>query len=158
MTKRMIMAALALAGIFLALYLLFYKLGMLGSLNCRVGSCETVNTSKWATFLGFPVAGWGVAWYVVAFAVSLAGTTERFAGSRNVSLALLGLTASGLLFSAYLTWLELFVIQAICQWCVVSAVIVLVMFVLAVLDLRETSEAPVGEIENAREEIFPGRP
>lgn len=158
MTKRMIMAALALAGIFLALYLLFYKLGMLGGLTCSVGSCETVNTSKWATFLGFPVAGWGVGWYVTAFAVSLAGTTSRFADSRNVPLALVGLTASGLLFSAYLTWLELFVIHAICQWCVVSAVIVLVMFVLAVLDLRETSEAAVGEFENAGKEIFPGSP
>ncbi|MGK2962462.1 MAG: vitamin K epoxide reductase family protein [Gemmatimonadaceae bacterium] len=133
------MAALALAGIFLALYLLFYKLGMLGSLTCSVGSCETVNTSKWATFLGFPVAGWGVAWYVTAFVVSLAGTTERFADSRNVSLVLVGLTGSGLLFSAYLTWLELFVIHAICQWCVVSAIIVLAMFVMAVLDFRDTS-------------------
>jgi len=139
MTKRMILAALALAGIFLALYLLFYKLGLLGSLTCNVGSCETVNTSKWATFLGLPVAGWGVAWYVTAFAVALAGTTERLADSRNVSLLLLGLTASGLIFSAYLTWLELFVIHAICQWCVVSAIIVLVMFVIAVLDFRETS-------------------
>lgn len=55
----MAMAVLALAGIFVALYLLLYKLGMIGNLNCSVGSCETVNTSKWATFLGFPVAAWG---------------------------------------------------------------------------------------------------
>jgi uncharacterized membrane protein len=137
MTKRMVMAALALAGIFLALYLLFYKLGMLGSLTCSVGSCETVNTSKWATFLGFPVAAWGVAWYVTAFSVSLAGTTQRCADSRNPSLLLLGLTASGVRFSAYLTWLGLWVIHAICQWGVVSAFSVLVMFVISVLDFRE---------------------
>ena len=136
MTKRMVVAALALAGIFLALYLLLYKLGMIGALTCSVGSCETVNTSKWAKFLGLPVAGWGVAWYVATFALALASIQERFAESKTISLAMLFLTSTGLLFSAYLTWLELFVIHAICQWCVVSAILVLVMFILIVLDYR----------------------
>lgn len=137
MTKRMIVAALALAGIFLALYLLLYKLGMIGALTCNVGSCETVNTSKWARFLGIPVAGWGVAWYMATFAMAVASIQGRFADSPGISLALLVMTTTGLIFSAYLTWLELFVIHAICQWCVVSAVLVLVMFILTVLDYRE---------------------
>jgi uncharacterized membrane protein len=136
MTKRMVVAALALAGIFLALYLLLYKLGMIGALTCSVGSCETVNTSKWAKFLGLPVAGWGVAWYVATFALAIVSIQERFAESKTISLAMLFLTSTGLLFSAYLTWLELFVIHAICQWCVVSAILVLVMFILSVLDYR----------------------
>ena len=138
----MIVAALALAGIFLALYLLLYKLGMIGALTCSVGSCETVNTSKWARFLGLPVAGWGVAWYLATFVVAMAGTRERFAESRSMSLILLLMTGSGLVFSAYLTYLELFVINAICQWCVVSAILVLVMFVLTLLDFRELGHAP----------------
>ena len=70
----MIVAALALAGIFLAVYLLLYKLGMVGSLACSVGSCETVNTSKWATFLGIPVAGWGVAFYAGMFVLAMVST------------------------------------------------------------------------------------
>jgi uncharacterized membrane protein len=140
MTKRMIVAALALAGIFLALYLLLYKLGMIGGLTCSVGSCETVNTSKWARFLGLPVAGWGVAWYTATFAMAVAGIQGRFADSRGMALALLVMTASGLVFSIYLTYLELFVIHAICQWCVVSAVLVLVMFILTLLDYRESGQ------------------
>ncbi len=140
MTKRMIVAALALAGIFLALYLLLYKLGMIGALTCSVGSCETVNTSKWARFLGIPVAGWGVAWYLATFTMAVAGIQGRFASSRGMALALLLMTASGLIFSVYLTYLELFVINAICQWCVVSAVLVLVIFVLTLLDFRETGQ------------------
>jgi uncharacterized membrane protein len=139
MTKRMVVAALALAGIFLALYLLLYKLGMIGALTCSVGSCETVNTSKWAKFLGLPVAGWGVAWYVATFALAIVSIQESFAASKVISLAMLVLTSTGLLFSIYLTWLELFVIHAICQWCVVSAILVLVMFVLSVLDYRSVS-------------------
>ena len=141
MNKRMIVAALALAGIFLALYLLLYKLGMIGALTCSVGSCETVNTSKWARFLGLPVAGWGVAWYMATFALALGGIQGRFAESRGLPLALLVMTSSGLVFSTYLTYLELFVINAICQWCVVSAVLVVVMFILTLLDYRESRQA-----------------
>lgn len=131
------MAVLALAGIFVALYLLLYKLGMIGNLNCSVGSCETVNTSKWATFLGFPVAAWGVGFYLGMFALSVLGVQQRYADSRNMSQALLLFSGTGVLFSAWLTYLELFVIHAVCQWCVVSAVIVTAIFVLAVFDYRE---------------------
>jgi len=133
----MAMAVLALAGIFVALYLLLYKLGMIGNLNCSVGSCETVNTSKWATFLGFPVAAWGVGFYLGMFALSVLGVQQRYADSRNMSQALLLFSGTGVLFSAWLTYLELFVIHAVCQWCVVSAVIVTAIFVLAVFDYRE---------------------
>lgn len=143
MTKRMIVAAFALAGIFLALYLLLYKLGMIGELTCSIGSCETVNTSKWATFLGLPVAGWGVAFYIGMFVLAMASMQLRFAASRTVSAVMLAVTASGLLFSAYLTWIELFVIHAICQWCVVSAVIVFCMFVIALLDYRDMGRSAV---------------
>ena len=134
----MVIAALALAGIFLSLYLLLYKLGMVGSLSCAVGSCETVNTSKWATFLGLPVAGWGVGFYTVTFVAALFSTSERNEGSRTVGLALVTLLATGVLFSAWLTYLELFVIHAICQWCVVSAILVTVMLVVGIMDLRAT--------------------
>lgn len=136
MTRRMVLAALALAGIFVALYLTLFKLGAIGELTCSVGSCEQVNTSRWSTFLGFPVAAWGVAFYLATFAVSVLGTTDRWAADPQVSRVLVGLTATGVLFSAWLTYLELFVIHAICIWCVVSAIIVTVMFVVAILDLR----------------------
>jgi uncharacterized membrane protein len=134
----MIVAMLSLAGIFVAVYLLLYKLGLIGALTCSIGSCETVNTSKWATFLGLPVAGWGVAWYIGMFVLSLVSTGERFAESPVISLVLLLVAGTGLLFSVYLTFLELFVIHAICQWCVVSAIIVTVIFIVAFLDYRDS--------------------
>ena len=139
MTKRMIVAALALAGIFIGLYLTLYKLGIIGELTCSVGSCETVNTSKWAVFLGFPVAAWGVFFYVAVFVLALVGTSERFEHAKSVSLILALWSTVGLLFSAWLTYLELAVIQAICIWCVVSAVLVTAIFVLSLADLREKS-------------------
>ncbi len=139
----MIVAALALAGIFIGLYLTLYKLGLIGELTCSVGSCETVNTSKWALFLGFPVAAWGVFFYIAVFVLSLAGTFERFERMPGISWILVLLSTVGLIFSAWLTYLELAVIHAICIWCVISAILVTMIFVLSVADLREKSKASV---------------
>jgi uncharacterized membrane protein len=139
--KRMIVAALALAGVFVALYLTLYKLGAIGQLACTVGSCERVNSSQWATFLGAPVAVWGLVFYVVLFAVAFVGTTPQYAVRRAVSVTLTAMSLTGVLFSGWLTWLELFVIHAICQYCVVSACIVTLIFLTSVADLLSTKSA-----------------
>jgi uncharacterized membrane protein len=140
----MLAALVALAGLFVATYLTLYKLGVIGQLSCSVGSCETVQLSRWATLFGLPVAVWGVGYYAAAFALTLAGVQERFADSRGLSLALVVLTGWGLIFSAWLTYLELFVIHAICQWCVVSAVLATVLFVICFLDWRQ--DRPLREV------------
>ena len=133
----MIVGALAFIGVFVSTYLTLYKYGVIGTLQCAVGSCETVNTSRWATFLGLPVAAWGLGFYVGVLALVFVGIQERYADSRQFALALVALTGWGVVFSGWLTYLELFVIDAICIWCVTSAVIVLVMFVVSFLDYRE---------------------
>lgn len=133
----MLAALVALAGMFVALYLTLYKLGYIGTLVCAVGSCETVQTSKWATFLGFPVGAWGVAYYVAVLVLSLAGLAPALAERRGVSQLLVALTGFGVLFSLWLTYLELFVIHAVCQWCVISAILATVLFLICWLDLRD---------------------
>ncbi len=138
MTKRMIVAALALAGIFIGLYLTLYKIGVIGELTCSIGSCETVNTSKWSWFLGLPVAAWGLFFYVDVFAIALVGTMPRFESEPVISLVLTAEAAVGVLFSAWLTYLELAVIHAICIWCVTSAIVVTLIFLTSLLDLQES--------------------
>ena len=133
----MIVAALALAGIFIATYLTLYKLGVIGELSCSIGSCETVNTSKWSRFVGMPVAAWGVLFYVEVFIFALVGTLPRFENARFISLILVIESGFGVLFSAWLTYLELAVIHAICIWCVTSAVIVTLILFVSVADSRE---------------------
>jgi len=141
MTRRMLTALVALVGLFVALYLWMYKAGMIGALACGAGSCETVQLSKWATLLSLPVAAWGVAFYAVVCAVAMALVQDRWAQSRRLSLLLLLLTSWGVVFSLWLTYLELFVIDAICRWCVVSAVIACVLWVLALGDWRAVRRA-----------------
>jgi len=132
-------AALALAGIFISLYLTLYKMGVIGELSCSIGSCETVNTSKWSRFLGLPVAAWGLLFYLDVFAVAILSTFPRFEDERAFSIVLVAESLVGVLFSAWLTYLELGVIHAICIWCVTSAVIVTLILLVSVLDFREFS-------------------
>ena len=132
----MAIALMSLVGILIALYLTLYKIGVVGDLSCSIGSCETVNTSRWATFLGLPVAAWGLAAYVALFALAIAGTTERYAGSRGLSWLLVAIAGWSVLFSGWLTYLELFVIDAICIWCVTSALLLVAIFVASVVDLK----------------------
>jgi uncharacterized membrane protein len=138
MTKRMWMALISLAGLFLGVYLTMYKFGIIGSLACNVGSCEQVQTSRWSVFLGLPVATWGVGFYVLMLALAIAGLQPRFMDSRRLSLVMLLLTGWGVVFTAWLNYLEAFVIHAWCEWCLGSAGMVAVLFVLALLDWRET--------------------
>ena len=137
MTKRMVIAVLALGGVFVSAYLTMYKLGYIGQLSCSIGSCETVQMSKWATFLGLPVAAWGVAYYVAVLATAIAGTLSSFTESRQLSALLLVEAILGFVFTAYLTSLEAFVIHAYCIYCLGSAAIVTLILIAAVADYRE---------------------
>jgi uncharacterized membrane protein len=130
----MAMALIALIGVFLSVYLTLYKLGYIGTLACGSGSCEYVQLSKWGDFLGVPVSAWGIAYYAGVLALGIAGVQDRYADSPRLTNALVYVTGAGLLFSIWLTYLELFVIHAICRWCLGSAALTLVLFGLAVWD------------------------
>lgn len=133
---RMVAAVLSLTGVFVSTYLALYKFGLIGELVCGVGSCQTVQLSRWADLLGLPVAAWGVLFYLATLGVSLVGVQPRFAESRGPTIVLLALTGWGVVFSLWLTYLELFVIDAICQWCVVSAIITVLLLGAAIADWR----------------------
>jgi len=145
MTKRMWMALVSLAGLFLGAYLTLYHYGMIGTLACGVSSCEQVQTSRWSMFLGLPVATWGAGFYVVMLVLSIVGMQEKYADSPKLSLLMVVLTGWGALFTAWLNYLEGFVIHAWCEWCLGSASMVLVLFILAVLDYRETRQIALAE-------------
>jgi uncharacterized membrane protein len=114
---RIAAALLALAGIAVATYIAIAESGG-GAPKCLAGGtgCETVAESRYSHLAGINVAVIGIAGYALLLAAAvLPGDAGRFGGFLT---ALVGFG-----FSAYLTYLELFVIDAICQWCVVSAVL-----------------------------------
>jgi len=85
------------------------------------GGCETVANSSYSHLLGINVALIGIAGYVfILVSALLRGDLARMSG--------FVLALAGFGFSVYLTYLELFVIDAICQWCVASAVLMTLLF------------------------------
>ena len=114
---RITAAVLALAGIGVATYISISEFGG-GTPVCLAGGhgCETVARSHYSHLAGINVAAIGIGGYVVLVICALVpGDAGRFGGFLT---ALVGFG-----FSAYLTYLELFVIDAICQWCVANAVL-----------------------------------
>ena len=135
---RMTVAVLALLGLLISVYLSLYKLGYLGAIQCGTGGCETVQSSVYAYFLGLPVAVWGVGAYAVLLVLAVAGVQPRWAEDSRAGWLILAVAITGVLFSAYLTYLEAAVIRAWCRWCVVSAVLITLIFFAALLDVRRT--------------------
>ncbi|MGH7605867.1 MAG: vitamin K epoxide reductase family protein [Gemmatimonadales bacterium] len=138
---RQAIALLALVGLFVAAYLWLYQLGVAGELKCGAGGCDTVQASPWARFLGVPVAFYGVVGYAAILGVALAGLRPAALPHRGPAILLAILATGGVLCSAWLTYLELFVIHAICRWCVASAVIITAIWVVALAGLRR-ADAP----------------
>jgi uncharacterized membrane protein len=136
MRQRQTIALLSLVGLFVALYLWLHKIGVIGTLQCGAGACDQVQTSRYAELFGIPVAFYGVVGYAALFAVALLGLRPASLGDRRFTLALGALATGGFAFSLYLTYLELFVIRAICRWCVASGVIVAAIWVIALAGWR----------------------
>lgn len=126
MSERRLTAAilaLGLAGVGIAGYLSWAHYAGVAPV-CATGGCETVQSSPWSRIAGVPVAVIGLAGY----ASILASLLARGELGRALTLAL---TLAGAAFSGYLTYLELYTIDAICFWCVASAAIMGTLAVLA---------------------------
>jgi uncharacterized membrane protein len=134
--RRLRVAALAIVvvGVGVAAYLTYvHYAGLKPFCAGGSGGCERVQSSSYAKLAGIPVAVLGLAGYV-AIAVALS------AGGERAQLAAAALAVTGFGFSAYLTYLELFVIHAICQWCVASAVLLTMLAALTVWRLLLTDD------------------
>ena len=130
---------LACVGFFLALYRCPPTLGLGGPIVCGVGDCATVQSSQYATLGPVPVSVIGVMGYVVLLALSFVGLQPKHRESRVIGGLLLAGSLGGGLFSAYLTYLEAFVIQAWCQYCVASAIIIALIFLASIPEAARLS-------------------
>ena len=138
MRYRQAIALLALVGLFVALYLWLHALGFGGGgpLKCGTGGCDTVQASPYAVLFGVPVAFYGVVGYLAILVAALVALRPAALLEPKWNVLLVGLATVGVLFTAYLTYIELFVIHAICRWCVGSAVIITAIWIVALVSLR----------------------
>jgi uncharacterized membrane protein len=135
---RIATALLALAGVAVAGYLTWvHYAGLQPFCVGGGGSCERVQSSEYAQVVGIPVAVIGLLGYLAILA-TLALPTEL----SRAAAAFLALV--GALFSAYLTYVELVELEAVCQWCVVSAVLMTALAGVCVARLLQIEAAPAG--------------
>ncbi|MCA9870859.1 MAG: vitamin K epoxide reductase family protein [Caldilineae bacterium] len=126
---------LTIVGIAVAGYLTYVKLFAIEPYCAGVGNCEAVQTSPYAELMGIPVAIWGLFTYIVLLGMVLVKRADWRDLGHLAGMAVFLVTMVGVIFSAYLTYLELFVIHAICPWCVASAVVMTLLFVLSVIEM-----------------------
>jgi uncharacterized membrane protein len=128
-------AVLALIGLLDSLYLSWIKLTNNTTACAGIGDCEAVNNSRYAEVAGIPIALIGVAGYLVILA-ALAAERRWPAAAWTLRLGVFGVALAGALYSAYLTYIEVAVLHAVCPFCVVSAVCMVGILILSVLRLR----------------------
>ncbi|OIO96601.1 MAG: hypothetical protein AUK03_03660 [Anaerolineae bacterium CG2_30_64_16] len=153
----MLIPILSIVGLGVAVYLTYVETQNVAAVCGPVGDCNAVQASPFARLFGFlPVGLLGAIGYV---AIMIAWAVERFGrklapaavqGLADLTpLALLGMALFGSLFSIYLTYLELFVILAVCIWCLTSALIMATLLALSV----GPALAALGEGDASQEDL-----
>jgi uncharacterized membrane protein len=134
---RVAVAVLAAAGAGIAGYLLYHRVAG-GTIACTTGGCEEVQDSKYAELAGVPIALLGLLAYVLLFGTALSGLELARAAGAAIAFA-------GLAFSLYLVYVQVALIEAICQWCIASDVVMAALAVVTALRLasHRMREQPV---------------
>jgi uncharacterized membrane protein len=135
--RNLVITALATLGLADALYLLTVHWGWWSAVCLGVGNCEVVNTSIYSELLGIPVALLGALSYLGLIGLGILIWNSVL--DEYTRTARFFLSAVSLVFSAYLTYVELFILHDICPWCVLSALLVTLICILSGLELREWS-------------------
>ena len=107
--------------------------GRQGSAFCLASGCDAVNQGGYAEIAGVPLAALGLAAYLLLFVLSVLAS---WLNGRSTILGIVMLSGIGVSVSAYLIYLQVAVVRAICSWCIISAIAMLSIFVLSVAALR----------------------
>ena len=127
---RLATAIVALAGVVIAGYLTWVHFDDDALVCVAGGGCETVQESRYAEIAGIPIAALGLATYAVVLGLVAWDTPAARLGAATIALV-------GLLFSMYLLTLQLFVLDAVCVWCIANDVLIApALAVLTALRLR----------------------
>lgn len=138
---RLITMVLAGLGLIDSAYLTFIKLANATAICADIGDCDTVNNSRYAEIGGIPIALLGFGAYL---AILLLLLWEPQAGDKGdfIRLAVFGVALAGTMYSAYLTYLEVAVLRAICPYCVLSALLITAICAIGFVRLNREAEAP----------------
>lgn len=126
---------LSIVGLLVALYLVYFKINPSSALCTGAGDCEAVNASVYSEIRGIPMAVLGALAYAFLIGVLVLESRSSFLEEWG-PLVVFGTALIGVLYSAYLTYIEVAVIHKICPYCVTSAIVMTIIFVLSIVRLR----------------------
>jgi uncharacterized membrane protein len=141
---------LAVAGMGVATYLTVVHFADQPIVCSSIGDCEYVNSSTYAEVAGVPVATMGAVAYAVMLLLVVAALVRA---APMLVLAAWAVAVASFAFSMYLTYIELFVLDAICVWCVGSATIVTAMLVVLSAAVWLLRGALFGEADGDGDEL-----
>ncbi|OGC45292.1 prolipoprotein diacylglyceryl transferase [candidate division WWE3 bacterium RBG_19FT_COMBO_34_6] len=120
--KKNILLGLSILGIAISSYLAYAKISS-NSLYCLTSEgCDIVQNSPYSTILGIPLGVWGMAYYFILFALFYQKESTSIRSIKKYALIW------GLLYSSFLTYIEAFIIQAFCLWCLISFVNIITIY------------------------------
>ena len=138
MTDRLLRVALivvSVVGAGVAAYLTYVHYQPHALICTTNGGCETVQQSKYAVLAGIPIAIFGLAAWIGVLVLTI--WNSELARTLTAALAVASLG-----FAAYLVILQLFVIDAICIWCMTNDIVLTPIFVVLALLRLKTAETP----------------
>jgi uncharacterized membrane protein len=128
---RIALGVLSVIGLLDSAYLAYIKLANATASCAGIGDCDAVNSSQYAEIFGIPIALLGAGAYLAMLVLLFMERRGKFWRDQT-PLLLFVLTLIGVLYSAYLTYVEVAILHAICPYCVLSAIVLVIMFAISV--------------------------
>lgn len=151
-TSTLIILIAAVIGLLDSIYLAYVKIAK-APIYCTpgLGDCDVVNASRWSELFGIPLGIYGIAGFGIILILLTVGLRNKWI-FEHVDLVLFGISLAGFLFSVYLTGIEIFILKTVCQWCLLSAIAMSVIFITTIIRLvvKSPTNTASGGNQNAK--------
>ena len=132
---RNLALVVTIIGLLDSVYLTWIKLANKEAYCAGIGQCDVVNSSEYAELYGVPIALLGAGAYLGLLILFMIENRSQY-WEDNSAAFVFGITLIGVLYSAYLTYIEIAVLEAICPFCVISAIAMVILFGISIYNLR----------------------
>lgn len=129
-----------MAGMGVASYLTYSRYANQPIVCAGLKSCEAVQNSEYSKLVGIPVAVLGMLFCAGLLALVVARLTRLPLTEEWAPLAAFSMTLAGVAFAAYLTYIELFVLEQVCIWCAIFATIVTIAWLITIVDVLASTK------------------
>ncbi len=126
---------LAMAGMGVAAYLTYSRYADQPIACAGLSGCQAVQNSEYSKLVGIPVAVLGMLFCAGLLALVVARLARLPLTEEWAPVAAFSMTLTGVAFAAYLTYIELFVVEDVCIWCASFASIITVAWLITIVDV-----------------------